>query len=80
MAQLALKDAMLHLDSLDVRVLETYIKQRIKHYEHEFSKISNLTVLDPDFGSNWKHEFKSECYQKEIQKLVEKYQNVKQIK
>lgn len=78
MAQLALRDAMLHLDSLDIRVMEAYIKQRIKHYENEFSRISNLTVLDPDPGSNWKHEFNSECYQKEIQTLVKRFKSIKQ--
>lgn len=65
-AQLALKDAMFHLDSNDLKVLELYIKQRTKHYENEFSKISNLTVLDPDPDCKFKHELNSECYQKMI--------------
>lgn len=73
-AQLALKDAMLHLDSNDLKVMENYIGQRIKHYKNEFSRISNLTVLDPDPDSKFKHKFNSECYQKVIRTKIEKYQ------
>lgn len=73
-AQLALKDAMLHLDSNDLKVMENYIGQGIKHYKNEFSRISNLTVLDPDPDSKFKHKFNSECYQKVIRTKIEKYQ------
>lgn len=73
-AQLALKDAMLHLDSNDLKVMELYIKQRTKHYENEFSKTSNLTILDPDPDCKFKHKLDSECYQKVIQNIVKKYQ------
>jgi hypothetical protein len=73
-AQLALKDAMLHLDSNDLKVMEHYIGQRTKHYKNEFSRISNLTVLDPDPNSKFKHKFNSECYQKVIRTKIEKYQ------
>lgn len=73
-AQLALKDAMLHLDSNDLKVIEHYIKQRTKYYESEFSKISNLTILDPDPDCKFKHKLDSECYQKTIQSIVKKYQ------
>lgn len=74
MAQLALKDAMFHLDSNDFKVMEQYVKQRTKYYENEFSKISNLTVLDPDPDCKFKHELNSECYKKMIQSIVKKYQ------
>lgn len=75
-AQLALKDTMLYLDSNDFKVLEYYMKQRTKHYENEFSKISNLTILDPDLDCKFKHKFDSECYQKMILNIVKKYQKV----
>jgi hypothetical protein len=73
-AQLALKDAILHLDSNDLKVMENYIGQRTKHYKNEFSRIRNLTVLDPDPDCKFKHKFNSECYQKVIQTTVKKYQ------
>ena len=73
-AQLSMGDAMLHLDSIDSKVIEAYIKQRTKYYENEFSKIRNLTILDPDPGSKWKHTFISECYQQTIQEIIKKYQ------
>ena len=43
-----MEDAMLHTDSINPQVIKAYAKQRIKYYENEFSKISNLTILDPD--------------------------------
>lgn len=52
-----------------------YIKQQTKFYENEFSKISNLTILDPDPDAKFKHKLNSECYQKMIQNIVKKYQN-----
>jgi hypothetical protein len=73
-ARLAFKDAMFHLDSNDLKVMEDYIKQRTTHYENEFSKISNLTILDPDPDCKFKHKLDSECYQKVIQQVIIKYQ------
>ena len=72
-------DAMLHLDSIDTKVIEAYVKQRTKYYENEFSKIRNLTILDPDPGSKWKHAFVSECYQQTIQKIIKNYQRNKYL-
>ncbi len=69
--QLALYDAMLDLDSTNPKTIETYTKQRMKHYEKEFSKISNVTVLDPD--PKWKHRFSSSCYQAAVQMITKKY-------
>ena len=69
--QLALYDAMLDLDFTNPKTIETYTKQRMKHYEKEFSKISNVTVLDPD--PKWKHRFSSSCYQAAVQMITEKY-------
>ncbi|MGH2612294.1 MAG: hypothetical protein ACRDFB_04515 [Rhabdochlamydiaceae bacterium] len=69
--QLALYDAMLDLDSTNPRTIETYTKQRMKHYEKEFSKIRNVTVLDPD--PKWKHRFSSSCYQAAVQMITKKY-------
>jgi glutamate formiminotransferase len=65
---------MLEIDSLNPKAIEGYKKERIKHYEKEFTKINNVTILDPDSDSRWKHEFKSDCYQKTIKSLVKKYQ------
>lgn len=69
--QLAVYDTMLDLDSTDPKTIETYTKQQMKHYEKEFSKISNVTVLDPD--PKWKHKFSSRCYQTAMQSIIKKY-------
>ena len=72
--QMALQDAMLAIDSLNPDAINGYKKQRIKHFEKEFEKINNITVLDPDPDSRWKHRFDSDCYQQTINKLIKKYQ------
>lgn len=71
--QLALQDVMLDLDTTDSKIMELYMRKRIKYYEKEISRIDNVTILDPDSDSRWKHEFKSDCYQKTVQSIVEKY-------
>lgn len=74
MQQLAYEDALLSLNSVDPKTIEIYTKSRENHYEREFSKISHITILDPDPGSDWKHEFGSECYQSTILAIIKKYQ------
>lgn len=71
---LAFEDAILDLDTVDIKILEMYTKRKEKYYEGEFSKIKHITILDPDPGSSWKHEFSSDCYQSTIQILINKYQ------
>lgn len=73
-AKLAYGDAMLHLDSTDKTLLNTFIAERTTYYEKEFFAIKNVTILDPDPDSKWKHAFKSECYQNEMKAIVKKYQ------
>ncbi len=72
--QLAYEDAILSLDSIDPKTIEMYTESRKKIYEKEFSQIKHITILDPDPGTNWKHEFGSECYQATVQNIVRKYQ------
>jgi hypothetical protein len=69
----ALDDALLYLDSVDAHVFESFMKQRISHYESLMKKISNITILDPDPNCYVEHQFCRECYQKEVKKLIEKY-------
>lgn len=69
--QLALQDAMFDLDSVDPEVTKVYANQRMKYYEQQFAKISNVVVLDPD--PKWRHRFESSCYQEAIQSIVGKY-------
>lgn len=69
--QVALYDAMLHLDTTDPQTDEAYTKQRMKYYEKEFSKINNVTVLDPD--PKLKHKFESSCYQAAVEEKINKY-------
>lgn len=69
----ALDDALLYLDSVDAFVFESFMKQRISHYESLMKKISNITILDPDPNCYVEHQFSRECYQKEVKKLVGKY-------
>lgn len=69
----ALDDSLLYLDSVDAFVFESFMKQRISHYESLMKKISNITILDPDLSCHFEHQFRSECYQKEVKKRVEQY-------
>ena len=69
----ALDDALLYLDSVDALVFESFMKQRISHYESLMKKISNITILDPDPNCYVEHQFCRKCYQKEVKRLVEKY-------
>jgi hypothetical protein len=69
----ALDDALLYLDSVDSFVFESFMKQRINHYESLMKKISNITILDPDPNCYVEHQFCRECYQKEVKRLVKKY-------
>ncbi len=74
--QLAFQDAMLDLDSTDLKVFETYLRQRIKNYNQEIAQLANVTILDPDTDCKWKHEFKSDCYQEKVKSKIDEYQNI----
>lgn len=69
----ALDDALLYLDSVDALVFDSFMKQRVSHYESLMKKISNITILDPDPTCYVEHQFCRECYQKEVKRLVKKY-------
>ncbi len=77
--QLATQDAIFYLDSTDARTMEKYIDERTRHYEREFDKIKNITVLDPDPDSKIKHRFSSRCYQTTIKTIVSRYQRLEQM-
>ncbi|MBF8262846.1 MAG: hypothetical protein HW387_511 [Parachlamydiales bacterium] len=66
-------DAILELDSIDAKVRQKFIEGRIKYYQDLVSRIINLTILDPDLDSRWKHKFVSDCYQATVQKIINKY-------
>ncbi len=70
---LARRDALLKIDSLNPRVIENYTQKRCRYYEKELAKISNVTILDPDPGYPFQHAFESKCYQMIVQNLVKKY-------
>ncbi len=72
----ALDDALLYLDSVDAFVFESFMKQRISHYESLLKKIGNITILDPDPNCYVEHQFSRECYQKEVKRIVEKYKGL----
>ena len=69
----AFEDAILELDSIDAEVIKKFAEAKGKHYHDMFSKINNLTILDPDPGSRWKHEFASDCYQNTVRQIIQKY-------
>ena len=71
--QLASLDAMLNLDTTDLKAIEAFTQQRAEHYEKEFTKIGNVTVLDPD--PKCRHAFENSCYQSALQTIVKKYQH-----
>lgn len=70
--QLAFQDAILHLDTLNDSVMETYIRLRSRYYEIEFDKMRNVTILDPSYTS-WEHGFANDCYQKVVAEIIQKY-------
>ncbi|GAB4229615.1 MAG: hypothetical protein Tsb0021_07440 [Chlamydiales bacterium] len=70
-----LNEALLYLDSVDAFVFDSFVQQRISHYENLMKKISNITILDPDPNCYVEHQFRIECYQKEVKKLIEKYRS-----
>lgn len=74
--QLAFQDAMLDLDSTNLKVFETYLRQRIKHYNQEIAHLANVTILNSDTDCKWKHEFKSDCYQKKVKSKIDEHQNI----
>ncbi len=69
-------DAILYLDSMNPFIFESFIKQRIDHYESLMKKINAITILDPDPGCCFEHQFCSECYQTEVKRLVGKYKGL----
>ena len=71
----ALDDALLYLDSVDAHVFESFMRQRMSHYESLMKKISNITILDPDPSCYVEHQFCRKCYQKEVKRLVKKYKD-----
>lgn len=74
--QLAIKDAMLALDTSNPETIELYAKHRTKYYEKEFAEISNVTILDPgDPSSTWEHEFKNSAYQNVVAEIIKKYKS-----
>jgi hypothetical protein len=66
-------DAILELDSMDAKVTEKFIEGRTRHYQDLLSGIANLTILDPDPDSRWKHKFMSDCYQTVVQRIINTY-------
>jgi hypothetical protein len=71
--QLAFRDAILELDSIDSEVIKKFTEGRVRYYQDMFARIKNLTILDPDSDSRWKHEFVSDCYQRTVRQIVQKY-------
>lgn len=69
-------DAILELDSIDAKVIEKFIEGRTKQYQDLLSQIANLTILDPDPDSRWKHKFMSDCYQIVVQEIINVYRKM----
>ncbi len=75
--QLAIRDTLLQVDSLNQLVIDAYAQERTKYYVQEFSKLNNITILDPDPKYSFEHSFDSECYQTVIYEVIKKYQTIK---
>ena len=65
------EDAMLYVDSIDGKVIQSYVNQQKSRLEKQFEQINNVTVVDPE--SSYEHAFCNNCYQKIIQDIVRKY-------
>lgn len=71
--KIAFEDAILDLDTTNPETIEAYVKARTKHYQKELAKLENITVLDPDPDSNFKHRFSSDCYQNKVKEIIQRY-------
>lgn len=71
--QWSFQDAILLLDSIDLNVIKRFAEERVKYYQDALIRIQNLTILDPDPDSRWKHKFISDCYQTTLRKIIQKY-------
>jgi hypothetical protein len=77
---LALEDSLFYLDSSETASVDAYLKKCVRYYEDVFLQLSNVTVLDPDPDSRWKHRFDSICYQVVLEKTIQKYQREQSLK
>jgi len=74
--QLAYDDTILCLDSIDPQTISLHRELYVKYYKKEFARIRHITILDPDPGNRWKHEFVSECYQSTVRDIIRIYQKL----
>src|SRR5579883_95014 len=66
---LAMQDAILHINSRDPSVLQKYLQSRVDHYQKTYPQIGNVTILDPDPGKLMRHRLSSRCYQTILRQL-----------
>jgi hypothetical protein len=71
LAKWAREDSIFYLDTIDVRVIQIFEKQRIVYYEELLEKISNITILDS--GPEYEHSFCNDCYQNEVKVITKRY-------
>jgi len=69
----AFRDVILELDSIDPNIIAILTEKKVRYYQSLFAKLKNLTILDPDPDSHWKHKLLSDCYQVTIQKIINHY-------
>lgn len=77
-SRLAFGDAIRDLDNFDTRIIEKYVQERSKYYQEEFTKISNVTVVDS--GSLWEHSFNNDSYQAIVHMKIDQYRPKKEPK
>jgi hypothetical protein len=65
------EDSILYLDTIEVRVIQVFEKQRIAYYEELLEKIRNVTILDS--GPEYEHSFCNDCYQNEVKVITKRY-------
>jgi hypothetical protein len=67
----AQEDAMLYVDAIDAKVIKSYEMQRRMQIKKQFEDINNVTIVDS--GPNYEHSFVSDCYQRIVQAITERY-------
>jgi hypothetical protein len=73
------EDADYYLETTETQAVAAFYRERKKFYQEEFSKISNVSVLEQSIDATcgyWEHSFVVPCYQKKLKEIIQLYRHV----
>jgi len=65
------EEAMLHVDSTNIEVIQSFENQSKKYFEQQMLNISNITIVDA--GNSIEHSFCNDCYQNIVKMIISKH-------